>query len=74
MFFIGNDKSHGPDGSMPVFSRQPCLFVGHDVTAAVKDYFDSGSLIFGFNSTVLVLVMKKDCPQTIIDYRLIACC
>lgn len=48
--------------------------VGPDVIAVVKEYFGYSFLLSRFNSTSLVLVPKKKCPQTIIDFRPIACC
>lgn len=47
--------------------------VGSDVIAAVKEFFNSSFLHPGFKSTSQVLIPKKKCPKSIVDFRPIAC-
>lgn len=74
MFSIGNEKAPGPDGYNACFFKSSWCIVGSDVTTAVMEYFSTSFILPGFNSTSLVLVPKKKCPYTIVDFRPIACC
>lgn len=74
MFCIGNDKASRPDGYNACFFKTAWTVVGSNVIVAVKECFDSSFLHSGFNSTSLILVPKKKCPQYIVNFRLIACC
>lgn len=74
MFEIGSEMAHGPDGYTALFFKASWSIGGADVTAVVLDYFESSSLLPAFNSTSLVLVLKKKNLHTIVDFKPIACC
>ena len=48
--------------------------VKQDLCSMVRDFFDKGSLEPGINETVLVLIPKKDNPNSLKDYRPISLC
>lgn len=45
MFSIGTDRAPGPDGYSAGFFRHSWETVGGDVSAAVKEFFESGRLL-----------------------------
>lgn len=74
IFGIGNEKAPGPDGYTALFFKAAWSIVARDVIDAILWYFESGKIIPAFNSTSLVLVPKKSPPQSIVEFRPIACC
>ncbi|XP_060968791.1 uncharacterized protein LOC115710551 [Cannabis sativa] len=48
--------------------------VGEDVFEAITSFLHSGKLLREVKNTVLTLVPKSKCPNTVGDYRPIACC
>ncbi|XP_060968611.1 uncharacterized protein LOC133036135 [Cannabis sativa] len=47
--------------------------VGDDVTEVVLSFIHSGKILKEINATVLTLVPKSKCPNTVRDFRAIAC-
>ncbi|XP_074300984.1 uncharacterized protein LOC141632329 [Silene latifolia] len=48
--------------------------VGNDVVDAVKEFFTLGNMLKQIISTTLTLIFKKTRPETVADFRTIACC
>lgn len=73
MFSIGTDRAPGPDGYSAGFFRHSWETVGGDVSAAVKEFFESGRLLRQLNHTVLTLLPKSANASSVSEYRPIAC-
>lgn len=73
VFSIDKDKAPGPDGFGSDFFRSSCNIVRVDITAAVMDFFRTGRILKEVNSTVITLVPKIPCANSVGDYRPIAC-
>lgn len=67
-------KAPGPDGYNAGFFQKAWSIVGHEVTAAVKNFFRSGKLLKKANATVVALVPKIPNPSRVGDFRPISCC
>lgn len=74
MFSIKGDKAPGPDGFNAGFFQQNWEVVGCDVINAVQSFFYTGVLLPGWNATAITLIPKTNCPDTMKEYRPIACC
>ncbi|CAH9130191.1 unnamed protein product, partial [Cuscuta epithymum] len=68
------DKSPGPDGMSPGFYQHFWDVVGPDVVACCQRMFNSGLIPDGLNHTNIILIPKKDRPETIADWRPISLC
>ncbi|XP_074301196.1 uncharacterized protein LOC141632554 [Silene latifolia] len=74
MFDIPGDKAPGPDGYSSQFFNEHWDIVGPDIVAAVKGAFSSGKLLKQVNSTIITLIPKVEMPETVLQFRPIACC
>lgn len=74
LFSIDSEKAPGPDGFGAGFFKSSWNIVKEDITAAVKGFFRSGKILKQVNNTILTLVPKTDCPNSVSDFRPIACC
>ncbi|XP_050233163.1 uncharacterized protein LOC126681659 [Mercurialis annua] len=74
IFSINNDKAPGPDGFSSAFFKHSWSIVGEEVSNAILEFFSSGKMLKQANSTIITLIPKVDCPETIGEYRPIACC
>ncbi|KAK9667989.1 hypothetical protein RND81_13G026700 [Saponaria officinalis] len=63
MFSIDNDKAPGPDGYTSLFYKR----------AWHIDFFVSGRLLKQLNATTISLIPKSDRPDSVLDFRPIAC-
>ncbi|XP_074264074.1 uncharacterized protein LOC141586672 [Silene latifolia] len=71
---IPANKAPGPDGYTSQFFKDAKDIIGKDVVAAVQEFFVSGKLLKQVNTTNLTLIPKKARPETVVDFRPIACC
>ncbi|XP_074277647.1 uncharacterized protein LOC141601278 [Silene latifolia] len=74
MFGIPGNKSPGPDGYSSQFFKDSWHILGKEITEAIKDVFNSGKLLKQCNNTIITLVPKVDIPETVMQFRPIACC
>ncbi|XP_031125428.1 uncharacterized protein LOC116027784 [Ipomoea triloba] len=68
------DKAPGPDGMNPGFYQHFWDVVGTDVTDFVLHCLHSGSFPDSLNDANIVLIPKKNPPETVSDLRPIALC
>ncbi|GFP98893.1 line-1 retrotransposable element orf2 protein, partial [Phtheirospermum japonicum] len=74
LFSIGEEKSPGPDGYTSSFFKKAWKTVGGQFWKAVHEFFKSGRLLKQINHTILAMIPKSDRPNSVGDYRPIACC
>jgi hypothetical protein len=65
----GIDKSPGPDGFTFGFYRHFWKLIENDVVAAVKHFFQSGSIPKGCNSSFIALIPKIPDAKMVKDFR-----
>ena len=70
---LPRNKACGPDGfSAEVFTNSWSI-IGAEVTAAIKEFFSSGSLLKQWNATTLVLIPKTANASCTSDFRPVSC-
>ncbi|XP_060212118.1 uncharacterized protein LOC132639701 [Lycium barbarum] len=74
MFSINPNKSPGPDGYGSGFFREAWSIIGDDITDAVLEVIDSGSMLKQLNATAITLIPKVNSPDNAGQFRPIACC
>ncbi|XP_074278270.1 uncharacterized protein LOC141601863 [Silene latifolia] len=74
MFSIPGTKAPGPDGYSSQFFKDSWAIVGKDVCAAVRNMISTGNILKESNNTILTLLPKVDLPDTVMQFRPIACC
>ncbi|GLT52165.1 hypothetical protein SLA2020_255190 [Shorea laevis] len=62
-------KSPGPDGFNFNFIKKVWPVIKEDVYAFLVEFHENGKLVKGSNASFLVLIPKKDNPQSLGDYR-----
>ncbi|XP_039066094.1 uncharacterized protein LOC120211665 [Hibiscus syriacus] len=67
-------KAPGHDGLHAEFFQQQWHVVGHSVCSMVKNVFTGGDIEADLNKTVLVLIPKKEGPETFTNFRPISLC
>ncbi|KAH9722180.1 reverse transcriptase domain-containing protein [Citrus sinensis] len=74
LFDMHSDKSPGSDGMNPAFYQKFWNIVGEDVVQACLNFINSCSFPVGLNDTSIILIPKKQQPETLADMRPIALC
>ncbi|XP_074299986.1 uncharacterized protein LOC141631182 [Silene latifolia] len=74
MFSIPGNKAPGPDGYSSQFFKDSWSIVGKDIIKAVKSAYESGKVLKECNNTILTLIPKIDNPESVLQFRPIACC
>ncbi|XP_062077369.1 uncharacterized protein LOC133782170 [Humulus lupulus] len=74
MFSIPGIKAPGPDGFCSYFFQDNWDLVGDEISEAILLFLHTGHLLKEINSTVITLIPKCKCPNTVSDYRPISCC
>ncbi|GKU94307.1 hypothetical protein SLEP1_g7822 [Rubroshorea leprosula] len=65
----GGSKSLEPDGFNFNFIKSQWPTIKQDIVAFVKDFWANERLVKGSNSSFIVLILKKDSPQSLGDFR-----
>ncbi|XP_074288589.1 uncharacterized protein LOC141613746 [Silene latifolia] len=74
MFSIPGGKAPGPDGFNSQFFKDSWSIVGKEVCHAIRNVFRTGKVLKELNTTVLTLVPKTEIPDSVLQFRPIACC
>lgn len=69
VFELGDTKAPGPDGFTGAFYQKAWPTIGGQVCSLIKEFFDTGFPLEEINQTDMVFIPKKDCPETMSDYR-----
>lgn len=69
LFQMHPSKSPGPDGMSPFFFQKFRNIIGHDVTEAILLVLNSKHMLHKMNYIHIVLILKKNDPMQISDYR-----
>uniref|UniRef100_A0A803PR61 Reverse transcriptase domain-containing protein n=1 Tax=Cannabis sativa TaxID=3483 RepID=A0A803PR61_CANSA len=73
-FSIPGTKSPGPDGFSSSFYQDNWDIIGEDISGAVLAFRETGNILKEINSTIITLVPKCKCPNSVKDFRPISCC
>ncbi|XP_074318047.1 uncharacterized protein LOC141654831 [Silene latifolia] len=73
-FSIPADKSPDPDGFSSQFFKDSWDIVGPSICKAIADFFSSGKILKQLNTTNITLIPKISNPQSVLEFRPIACC
>ncbi|XP_030479170.1 uncharacterized protein LOC115696410 [Cannabis sativa] len=74
VFDMSGSKSQGPGGYSSYFYQDNWDTIGDLVSQAVISFLESGKILKEINSTMISLVPKVKCPNTVKYFRPIACC
>lgn len=66
------NKAPGPDGFNAKYSRRLWGFLKEGIFETFHEFYRSGVLPKGFNSSFLTLILKKENSNVVSDYRLIS--
>lgn len=70
---LPRNKTGGPDGYSAEFFITAWYVIGPEVTEAILEFFESGSLLKQWNSATLVLIPKIPNASSTTDFRPISC-
>ena len=74
LFQIGPLNAPGPDGFPARFFQRNWDVLREDVTLAVRKFFEEGVMPEGVNTTIIVLIPKKEASDDLKDFRPISLC
>lgn len=69
IFGMAKDKTLGPDGFFMHFYQECWDIVKEDLLTVFQEFFASGVINLGVNSTFLVLIPKKEDAVSLLDFR-----
>ncbi|XP_062089492.1 uncharacterized protein LOC133796026 [Humulus lupulus] len=64
----------GPDGFSSGFFKDTWNIIGEDFTTAILSFLHTERILKEINATSITLIPKMACPDSVSDYRPIACC
>ena len=73
-FSMPRNKAPGPDGFPDEFFLEAWIIVKDSVVAAIREFFQTGILPRGFNSTAITLIPKVTGADSLSQFRPVACC
>lgn len=73
LFEIDDNKAPGTDGFNVAFFKRTWIIVQSDVYQAVQEFFKYNMMLKAANNIVVTLVPKKAQPESIREFRPIAC-
>ncbi|KAL2930500.1 hypothetical protein RDABS01_035910 [Bienertia sinuspersici] len=74
LFSIPGVKAPGPDGFNSTFYKEAWPLIGDEISNAIRDFFLHGQMLKQINCTKLTLIPKIQFPQSVSEFRPIACC
>ncbi|XP_073362462.1 uncharacterized protein [Aegilops tauschii subsp. strangulata] len=74
LFQIGPLKAPGPDGLPARFFQRHWSILKDEIIAEVSEFFATGIMPEGVNSTTIVLIPKVDNPKMMTEFRPISLC
>ena len=74
LFDMHPDKSPEPNGMNHAFYQKFWNIVGEDVVQACLNFINNCSFPVGLNDTSIILILKKQQPETLADMRSIVLC
>ncbi|KAL2894450.1 hypothetical protein RDABS01_010359 [Bienertia sinuspersici] len=74
LFFIPGAKAPGPDGFNSTFYKEAWPHIGDEICTTIIDFFTHGTMLKQINCTKLTLIPKVQFPQSVSEFRPIACC
>lgn len=74
MFDMAPYKAPGPDGLPAGFYQKAWSIVGDSICSLVETYFETGTLPDGINDTLISLIPKVACPESVTQFGPISLC
>ncbi|KAL2897054.1 hypothetical protein RDABS01_038837 [Bienertia sinuspersici] len=74
LFSIPGAKAPGPDGFNSTFYKEAWPQIGDEISNTIRDFFTHGKMLKQINCTKLTLIPKIQFPQSVSEFRPIACC
>lgn len=72
-FSLPKNKTSGPDGYSAEFFTSCWSVIGAEVSAAISEFFSSGTMLKQWNATNLVLIPKIQNASKVSEFRPISC-
>jgi hypothetical protein len=66
---LPSDKAPGPDGFNGLFIKKCWNIIKNDFYQLCQDFFEENTSVEGINNSFIVLIPKKNNPETVNDYR-----
>jgi hypothetical protein len=66
---LPSDKAPGPDGFNGLFIKKCWNIIKNDFYQLCQDFFEGNIILEGINNSFIVLISKKNNPETVNDYR-----
>jgi hypothetical protein len=66
---LPSDKAPGPDGFNGLFTKRCWNIIRNDFYQLCDDFFEGNTSLEGSNNSFIVLIPKKNSPESVNDYR-----
>lgn len=74
IFSMDKEKASGPNGYGSGFYKRSWHIIQEEVNAAILEFFRTGRILKQVNNTLITLIPKTPCANSVEDYRPISCC